>query len=243
MGRLVAGELDGRGVEVVRAHRAVGVDAYTGAGLAQAAIGVDVIVDCSNVVTQRAATAIDFFGTVAHNVSRAALDAGVRRVVCLSIINAADPVVNAKMGYYRGKARQEEVYRSQLGDGVILFRTGQWFELAQTLMDAMGIGPVAVAAHMLSRPLAAADGAQLLADTAIDGAGPVVEVAGPANLDMVDVARAIAKRRGEPKWVVGVNFGGKAIRSGALAPSGDFVQTSTTVEQWLDQTYPAGVHG
>lgn len=240
MGRLVAGQLDDRGVDVVRAHRAVGVDAYTGAGLASAAQGVDVIVDCSNMLTQRAATAIDFFSTVAQNVSRVALDAGVKRVVCLSIVNAAKPEVNAKMGYYQGKARQEEVYRTQLGDRAVLFRTGQWFELAQTLMDSMGVGPVAVAAHMLSRPLAAADAAKLLADNAIDGSAPVVEVAGPADLDMVDVARAIAKRRGSPRWVMGINFGGKAIRSGALTPSGDFVQTSTTLTQWLDQTFPAG---
>ncbi|MFW0791124.1 SDR family oxidoreductase [Gordonia sp. CPCC 205333] len=240
MGRLVADELDSRGIDVVRANRAAGVDAYTGDGLANAARGVDVIVECANVVTQSAAKSIDFFGTVARNVSAAAIDAGVERVVCLSIVNAADPDVNAKMGYYQGKAKQEEVYRQELGDRAIVFRTGQWFELARTLTDAMSIGPIGISAHMLSRPLAAADGAKLLADTAINGGVTDLDVAGPADMDMLDAARAIAKRRGTPKWVLGINYGGKAIRSGALTPRGEFKQTPTTFAQWLDATYPAG---
>ncbi|GAB20482.1 hypothetical protein GOEFS_115_01220 [Gordonia effusa NBRC 100432] len=240
MGRLVADELEGRGVDVVRAHRAAGVDAYTGDGLAEAARGVDVIIECANVVTQSAAKSIDFFGTVARNVSKVAIDAGVKRVVCLSIVNAADPEVNAKMGYYQGKAEQEKVYRRELGDRAILFRTGQWFELARTLTEAMSVGPIGISARMLSRPLAAADGAKLLADTAINPAATEIDVAGPADLDMLDVARAIAKRRGTPKWVLGVNYGGKAIRSGALTPRGEFEQTPTTFAQWLNATYPAG---
>ncbi|NMO02369.1 NmrA family transcriptional regulator [Gordonia sp. TBRC 11910] len=241
MGRLVADRLEKAGADVVRAHRAVGVDAYTGAGLAEAARGVDVIVECANNITQRASKAIDFFGTVAANVSEAARDAGVQRVVCLSIVNAAQPQVNSKMGYYQGKARQEEVYRRELGDRVILFRTTQWFELGATMLDSMSLGPVGVMAHMLSRPLAVADGADLLADVALNGGAAVVEVAGPADLDMLDVAREIARRRGTPRWVLGINFGGKVIRSGALRPDGAFEVTATTFGQWLDQTYPAAV--
>lgn len=234
MGREVAAKLEAAGADVVRAHRGTGVDAYTGAGLDAAMAGVDVVVEAVNSISTRAKVSIDFFGTVAENVSAAAKAAGVKRVVCLSIVNAAVPQLNSKMGYYQGKARQEEIYRDRLGDSVTLVRTTQWFELAATLMDSLSFGPIGAIAHMRTRPLAAVDGAAVLAQVALDGAGPVVEVAGPQEMDLADVARAVAKRRGRPRWVIAVNFGGKAMRDGGLSPSGEYLTTETTFTEWLD---------
>ncbi|MGC4934220.1 hypothetical protein ACLQ3C_11105 [Gordonia sp. DT30] len=59
-----------------------------------------------------------------------------------------------------------------------------------------------------------------------------VEVAGPAVLDLVDLAKGIARQSGSPKCVLGINVGGSALRTDGLLPRGDFVQTATTVEQW-----------
>ena len=53
--------------------------------------------------------------------------------MCLSIVNAADLRVRRAMGYYAGKAAQEEAYRSGPVP-VTLARTTAWFSLAETFL-------------------------------------------------------------------------------------------------------------
>ncbi|MFW0784431.1 NAD(P)H-binding protein [Gordonia sp. CPCC 206044] len=240
IGRQLVDILAERGVDVVGAHRATGVDAYAGTGLADAFAGADVVVDCTNVTTTSARKAIDFFDTVAANVGAAATQSGVRRVVCLSIINAARPEVNAKFGYYQGKAAQEKRYRDGL-DSVTLtvVRSAQWYELAVQMMASLKLGPVAAAPHMRCQPLSAHDAAAALADAVTSSTDGVVEVAGPAVVDLADIAKAIARRTGSPRWVVGVKFGGAAIRDGGLVPDSPTVTASTTVDEWLEKEYSA----
>ncbi|NDK90231.1 SDR family oxidoreductase [Gordonia desulfuricans] len=234
IGRRLVGELEARGVDVVAAQRSTGVDAYAGTGLDGACTGTDVVVDAINVTTLKAKVAVDFFSTSAANIAAAAQRAGARRVVCLSIINAADEQVNAKFGYYQGKAAQERVYTDALGPGMLrIVRSAQWFELAEQLLSRARFGPVAAVAHMRCRPLAAADAARVLADAVTDSAGGDVEVAGPAEMDLADIAKHLARKQGSPRWVFAVNVGGPAMRDGGLVPRGEFTQTSTTLEQWL----------
>ncbi|MEP9392346.1 NAD(P)H-binding protein [Gordonia sp. VNK1] len=234
IGRHLVRELAAKGVDTVAAQRSSGVDAYSGSGLQSAFAGADAVVDATNVTTTRAKVAVDFFGTVAANVSAAARSAGVSRVVCLSIINAADPEVNAKFGYYQGKGEQEKVYRERLDAATLtVVRSAQWYELAGQMIERTRFGPVAVVPHMLSRPLAAADAARVLADAATAPTAGDVEVAGPAEMDMVDVAKAYARQEGSPRWVIGVNIGGSAMRSGGLLPHGDVERASTTFGDWL----------
>ncbi|MFM9378543.1 SDR family oxidoreductase [Gordonia sp. VNK21] len=232
MGRELVAALAGRGVDVVAAHRSAGVDAVTGHGLDEAVAGADVVVDCLNVATQSGKKAIGFFGGCARTVSAAVEKAGVPRLVCLSIINAADPEVNAKFGYYQGKAEQERVYRELIGDRLTVVRSSQWYELAGQLMQQLRLGPVALAPHMLSQPCAAADAAQVLADAVLTPSGDV-EVAGPQQLDLCDLAKQIAARDGAPRRVFGIRVGGAAIRGGGLLPRGDVITTSTTAQEWL----------
>lgn len=232
MGRALTAALTERGVQVVPAHRGNGVDAYAGTGLDEAFTEADVVVDCLNVNTQSAGRARDFFGVTSRNVVAAMNRAGVPRLVCLSIINAASPTVNAKFGYYQGKAVQESVYREALGDRVTMVRSAQWFELAGQLLSTMRLGPVAVVPHMLSQPCSAADAAQAMADAVVQPSGDI-QVAGPESIDLCNLARRIADRDGAPRWVIGINFGGPAIRRGGLLPTGEVITTVTTAETWL----------
>ncbi|MYR06287.1 NAD(P)H-binding protein [Gordonia sp. SID5947] len=240
IGRALSERLRERGVEVIAAQRSSGVDAYAGTGLAESFTGADAVVDCMNIVTTKAQKAIDFFGTVAANVAAAAVEAGVGRVICLSIINAADPTVNAKFGYYQGKAAQEKVYRDALGpERLTVVRSAQFYELARQMMDTLHLGPVAAVPHMRCRPLPSADAAAALADVVTAPVSGDVEVAGPAVCDLAEVGKAIAHRTGSPRWVFGINFGGAAVRNGALVPDDPTVVVHTTVDQWLDKEYPA----
>jgi len=233
IGRELVTVLAARGVDVAAAQRSAGVDASTGEGLDEVFAGADVVVDCLNIATQNGKKAVDFFGTCARNVAAAVERTGVPRVVCLSIINAAEPAVHAKMGYYQGKSEQERVYRHALGERLAVVHSAQWFELAEQLLGTLKAGPVAAIPHMLSRPCALVEAAAVLADVTIAGRIGDVQVAGPEELDLHDLAKQLAERAGSPRWVLGINFGGPAIRGGGLLPAGEFVATETTAQEWL----------
>ncbi|MCG7632122.1 NmrA family transcriptional regulator [Gordonia McavH-238-E] len=249
LGSRVADLLVERGHEVVRAHRASGVDAYTGSGLAAAFDGADAVVDCLSLQTLKAAAAIDFFETTATHIGRAATSAGVAHVVVVSIANADDPAVNAKFGYYQGKAAQEAAYAKVVDPAALtIVASVQWFELAEQMMSTMRFGPIAAVPRMRCAPAAVADVAVAVADEATanpaEKRGPSgrrkVEVSGPVTMDLVDVAKAVAAQTGSPRWVLGVRFGGPAIRGGGLVPAHPDVVTTTTLDGWLAGRERAG---
>lgn len=246
VGRQVVDRLRDEGVDVVAASRTTGTDAYRNAGLTDAVTDADVVVDCLNVTTMKAKAAVDFFATTATNVGRAAHAAGAA-VVCLSIANATDPEVNRKFGYYQGKSAQEQAYRRELEPKALtIVASTQWYELAAQMMGTMRLGPLALVPHMRCRPAAAVDVAEVVAREAITAARNetrseprVIEVAGPDELDLVTVARSIARQQGAPRWVAGVRFGGAAIRNGGLVPADPEVVTPTTLPEWVARQYPA----
>lgn len=222
-----------RGAQVTPAHRKTGVDAVTGKGLAAACEGADVVVDATSLTSRSATDSERFFSAVAQNIAIAADEADAA-VVYLTIYGASDPTVNKKMGHYRGKAQQEAVYSEMLGDRATAFRSTQWYSLAETFLTMLTKGPIGAAPHMQSKPADVVDVAEAMADVVLDPNRPSeITVAGPAVMDLADVAKAIAAKKGTPKKVFGINYGGSALRSGGLVPAHPDVTTSTTFEQWL----------
>lgn len=231
-GSLVSDGLERVGVDVTRAHRGSGVDAVTGKGLAQACDGADIIVDATSNMDRSAAKCRAFFGAVASNISTVALESGAQ-VVYLTIYGATDPVVNAKMGHYQGKAEQERVYGEKLGDRASAVSSVQWYSLADTFMSALHIGPIAAAPRMVARPASVEDVAAAAVDMIVAPVKPArLVVAGPEVMDMADVAKAIAKRRGTPKKVFAVTIA-KGVTTGGLVPQQPDVVTTTTLDEWL----------
>lgn len=232
-GAVLSDILERRGAEVVRAHRATGVDAVAGTGLREACAGADVVVDATGTTVRSARESEEFFSAVARNVSIAAEEAEAA-VVYLTIYGASNPVVNKKMGHYRGKAAQEATYAEMLGDGATSFRSTQWYSLAETFLTMLSKGPIGAAPRMRSKPADVADVAEAMADVVLNPDRPTeITVAGPAVMDLADAAKAIAAKRGAPKKVFGVHFGGPGVRSGGLVPPHPDVTTTTTFEQWL----------
>ncbi|GAA3327774.1 SDR family oxidoreductase [Paeniglutamicibacter sulfureus] len=240
MGKRVVGLLQEAGHDVVVASRSSGVDAYTGFGLAVALRGADTVVDCLNMTSVNARACIDFHETTAKNIIRSAEQEGVKHLVCISIINARNPEVNRRMGYYRGKAAQEARYQNAKIPTTIV-RSTQWFELAETLLDQMKIGPVAVVPHMHCQPVAADAVAQLVVSMAEAGsdAPAGVELAGPEPRNMARLARLVARsnaaanHRGPHPRVIGVPVPGMKALNGGLLPANAVRTDPTTFEQWL----------
>lgn len=224
VGRHVVDVARERGHDVVVLARAEGVDLTTGAGLAERLVGVAAVVDVTSVATQKRAEAEEFFGAVTRHLQAA----GAAHVVALSIVGIDD----VDTGYYAGKRLQERL----LAEGDVpwsVLRATQFHEFAEQALHFVRVGPFSLVPRMLSQPVAAREVAEALVDLAETGpSGRVPDLAGPERHDMVDLARRVAAgRRVVPVRVPGQ--AGRAMRSGALCPTGDGPRGRITFDAWL----------
>uniref|UniRef100_UPI0005B2D709 SDR family oxidoreductase n=1 Tax=Methylobacterium sp. B34 TaxID=95563 RepID=UPI0005B2D709 len=103
IGRHLTAELKRAGHEAVPASPSTGVDAVTGAGLAQVLVGADTVVDVANAPSFEEAAVRDFFERSSRNLLAAGRQAGVKHHVALSIVGADRADGN---GYFRAKVAQ-----------------------------------------------------------------------------------------------------------------------------------------
>ncbi|MEU3986147.1 NAD(P)H-binding protein [Streptomyces sp. NPDC026672] len=233
VGRLTVDALRGAGHEVRVVARSTGVDLTTGAGLDGALDGVGAVIDATNVVTTGRAKSVAFFETTTANLLRAEEHAGVKHHVVLSIVGC-DTV---DLGYYYGKRAQE---RAVAAGGVpwTVLRATQFHEFAAQMLERGG--PVVIAPRMLSRPVAGADVARVLVRLALaEPLRGIHELAGPEDLQMVDMVRGLARARGLRRPVLPIRLPGavgRAVAGGALLPSGPVEEGGETYDTWLTRT-------
>ena len=225
VGRQVVDVARERGHDVVVLARAEGVDLTTGAGLAERLAGAGAVVDVTSIRTQKREEAEAFFGGVTRHLQAA----GPPHVVALSIVG----IDRVDTGYYAGKRLQERV----LAEGVVpwsVLRATQFHEFAEQVLQFVKVGPFSLVPRMLSQPVAAREVAEALVDLAEAGpSGRVADLAGPERHPMVDLARRVAGgRRVVPVRMPGA--AGRAMRSGALCPTGDGPRGRITFDAWLE---------
>ena len=104
VGRHVVDVLEGRGHGVVAVSRGHGVDVITGTGLDAGLAGVDCVVDVATGPSADRNEATRFFTTAAANLQRASTQAGVRRIVVVSIIG----IDRFQDGYNAAKSAHEQ---------------------------------------------------------------------------------------------------------------------------------------
>jgi uncharacterized protein YbjT (DUF2867 family) len=197
LGRPLVELLEGQGHEVVPIARSKGVDVITGEGLAEALDGVDSIVDAATGPSPDEQEATEFFTTSARNLHAAGTEAGVKRIVLVSIIG----IDKFSTGYNVAKLAQE---RAAL-DGPIptrIVRAAQFHEFVGQLLDWGRQGDVAYVPTMNTQVVAARSVAEVLAELATlpDSApatGPTLEIAGPRAERLVELARMLVAHRGE----------------------------------------------
>jgi uncharacterized protein YbjT (DUF2867 family) len=230
VGKYVVAELRATGHEPVVLARSHGVDLTTGAGLAEKLSGSDAVIDVVNIVTTRRKTAVDFFSRTTGHLIAAARAGGVGHLVTLSIVGSDE----VDFGYYFGKRAQEELVRDS-GLPWTVVRATQFFEFPEPLLKSAS--PVVMVPRMLTRPVAAQDVARTLVEYAVEGpAGMAPEIAGPDQLEMVDMARRIARARGRRRLVVPVTLPGKvgkAMTTGGLLPRGEYLRGRRTFDAHL----------
>ena len=86
VGRYVVEALQAGGHEVVPIARSLGVDVITGDGLADALTGVACVIDAATGQSPDLTEATEFFTTAAQNLHQVGQQAGVQRMIVVSVI-------------------------------------------------------------------------------------------------------------------------------------------------------------
>jgi uncharacterized protein YbjT (DUF2867 family) len=236
VGRHVVDVLRGGGHDVVAISRANGVDVITGAGLAAALAGVEVIVDTSTGPSAEQGPATEFFLTATRNLEQEGVKAGVRRLVLVSIIG----VEKSTGGYGAAKLAQERAVLAGPIPGRIL-RAAQFDEFVEVLMGWGRQGDVVYLPKMRTQIVAARTVAEALADIALsdepEGEQPA-EIAGPREEYLPDLAQLVAAKRGEQVKIEAVSNPADpddALNAnGGLLPGPHATLAGPTFAEWLE---------
>jgi uncharacterized protein YbjT (DUF2867 family) len=234
--------LDRSGYDVVPIARSTGVDVITGKGLDNALTDVGTVVACATGPSPDKDNATHFFVTAADNVQNASEQAGVQRIVLVSIIGCDRFVAGGSYGgYYTAKVAQEQAYREGRTPTQIL-RAAQFHEFVGQMLDWGTQGDVGYVPAMRTQLVAARTVAEALAlmATRPDGAkerSAIPEIAGPRAERLVDMARLLAERGGAPARVEEISDADdpnrELLAGDGLLPAPQARLAGPTFEAWL----------
>ncbi|MGF6283369.1 SDR family oxidoreductase [Pseudomonas silensiensis] len=240
IGSKVCKNLQDLGHEVISASPSTGINVITGAGLADALKGADVVVDVANSPSFEDHAALHFFETAGHNLFAAEKVAGTKHHVALSVVGTERML---ESGYFRAKMAQEKLIKAS-GIPYTILRATQFFEF---------IGAIAYSGredgntiHLTSaalQPVASLDVAAAL--TAIAQKAPInqtVEVAGPDRRPIVEFVSEYLKHTKDPREAVSddtVPYFGAPINDKSLTPGDNPIVGATRFEDWLEIAHPS----
>jgi len=231
VGSQVVAHLADQGHDAVPASPQSGVDTLTGAGLAEALEGAQVVVDLSNSPSFADEDVMAFFTTSTRHLLEAEAAAGVRHHVVVSIVGA-DALDS---GYLRAKVAQERLVRAS-AQGWSIVRSTQFFEFLERIADEATVDGTARIAPVGFQPIASADVARIVAEVATgDPLNDVVEIAGPERFRFDEIVAARLRGDGDPRTVVAdraATYFGAVLEDGSLVPAGDAVLGEISYDRW-----------
>lgn len=221
-----------QGHDAVAASPRTGVDALTGAGVAEVLDGADVVVDVSNSPSFEADAVLAFFETSTRTLLAAEAKAGVRHHVALSIVGA-DRIPDS--GYMRAKVAQEALIAAADVPWTVL-RATQFFEFVPAIVESSVVGDEVRLPSALIQPVAADDVVTVLAEIAVGApADGIVDLAGPERFPLDELGRATLAAAGDPRPVVSDPQGryfGALLAEQSLVPLGDARIGGVRLAQW-----------
>jgi uncharacterized protein YbjT (DUF2867 family) len=234
--------LEESGYDVVPISRSSGVDVVTGDGLAEALVGVESVIDVATGASPEQEAATEFFTRAARNLHRLGEQAGVRRMVAVSIIGT-DRFTG---GYGAAKVAHEQAMRAG-PIPVCVLRAAQFHEFVDELVQWGRQGDVSYVPRMRAQLVAARTVAEGLVDLATgpesafaapSTSAPILEIAGPREESLVETAKLLVARRGDPVRIEGVSDPADpdrdVLESGGLLPGPDAILAGPTFEEWLE---------
>jgi uncharacterized protein YbjT (DUF2867 family) len=224
------------GHEPLAASPDTGVNTLTGDGLAEALEGAQVVVDVANAPVWDDAAVLDFFQTSSRNILAAESAAGVKHHVTLSVVGA-DRLPES--GYLRAKLAQEETAKTGSVPYTIL-RATQFFEFIGRIADSSAEGDTVRLAPVFVQPESADDVAAALAEVAVsEPVNGIVELAGPEQFRLDELARRVLRANNDPRPVtadVHARYFGAELADHSLTPGSNARIAPTRFEDWLSQS-------
>ena len=224
------------GHDVVAISRSNGVDVITGDGLAAALEGVETVIDVTTGPSPEQGPATEFFTTAIRNLEEAGEQAGVQKLVVVSIIG----VDKSTAGYGAAKLAHE---RAALAGPIParILRAAQFHELVKMLMGWGRQGDVVYLPKMRTQIVAARTVGEELAAVALsdepEGARPA-EIAGPREEYLPDLGALLAAKRGDPVKIEAVSRPEDPDdvlgENGGLLPGPHAKLAGPTFAEWLN---------
>jgi uncharacterized protein YbjT (DUF2867 family) len=237
VGTQLVSRLQRAGHAVVSGSRSHGIDAVSGAGIAEAVAGADAVVDVMNVREHDGDEARRLFVEASTTLLRAEAEAGVRHHIVLSLVGVERA---GGHGYFRAKAAQEEAVE-RAGVPFTVLRATQFFEFAHQIAAWNTVDDTVRLPARAMRPVASGDVAAALVD--LTGSAPVdgaIEIAGPEIIPLDDFVRRVLLKDHDERYVftaadaepIGFNLDGELLLPG---PGANL--SPTTLDSWLHRAH------
>jgi len=234
IGSRVVTALRATGHDVVVVARAVGIDSFTGEGLADALADAETIVDVSNSSYTDEAGAREFFSGSTLNLITYGEAAGVRHHVVLSVVGT-DRLAASEGGYFQAKAEQERLLAAS-GRPYSIVHATQFFEFVRSITDAATRRGIAHVADVLLQPMAADDVAAAVVRTAlVRPTGRISEFAGPEVFELGYLAARELRFRHDEREVVAdplATYFGARLDRWELLPDPDATIAPARFHDW-----------
>jgi uncharacterized protein YbjT (DUF2867 family) len=230
--KLVSG-LRQKGHEAVAASPNTGVNTLTGAGLAEALAGAQVVVDVSNSPSFEDRAVMEFFQTSGRNLLAAEAAAGVRHHVALSVVGLERL---PESGYLRAKLAQENLIKASKIPYSIL-RSTQFFEFVNAIAQSGTVGQTIRLSPAHLQPVYSDDVVAALLDVTLGAPlNGMVEVAGPERISLDELVRRFLSAKQDPRQVIAdvhARYFGAELDDQSLTPGADPRLGQTRFAEWL----------
>jgi uncharacterized protein YbjT (DUF2867 family) len=233
IGSKVVSRLVTHGHDALAASPDRGVNTLTGEGLANALRDASVVVDVSNSPSFEEEAVMAFFTTATRNLLKAAMEAGVKHYVALSVVGT-ERIPDSP--YLRAKNAQEDLIKAG-GIPYTIVHATQFFEFIPRIADEATVAGTVRLPSILIQPMAADDVAAAVSKIAVGSpANGTVEVAGPQQFRFDELVRLGLEARRDSRRVVidsHAKYFGAELGERSLIP-GDHAQLGELrFEDWL----------
>jgi len=223
------------GHEAVAASPASGVNAVTGAGLAEAMKGASAVVDVMNSPSWEDAAVLKFFETTTRNLLAFGRDAGVAHHVALSVVGTERLL---ESGFFRAKIAQENLIKSSSNPYTIV-RATQFFEFVKSIGDFSTDGDKVRLPPDPIQPMAADDVAGVVERIGLGAPlNRTIDIAGPERFRLDELIRMDLASRRDPREVITdaqARYFGVRVHDGELVPAGEAQLGEIRFAGWLRQ--------
>lgn len=230
-GRATAQAAEAAGHEVVALSRANGVDLRTGQGLDDALTGVDAVIDTSNPFPDDPdADLIETFAAATRHLAEACQRNGVGRLAHLTIAGIHDADLDDFEYYVAQRAREEAL--AAVAVPHTLIRSAQWKEFALNPNAVTESEHEVRVEDWLIQPIAVAEVGSALVHAAADDPADRT-LAGPEQIRLPELTRAMLEDRGDGRQVVTVPASLPAFGDGTLLAPAEAELRGPTVAEWV----------